>query len=177
MTADNEAGSTGHSRSLLPGMLCLVMLILDQVTKHLVIRHIDMSTSITIIPSLFDLVHVHNPGAAFGMMHGLSIPLFALSFVILVLLLIFRDRLFLPVLSHRLAFGLMLGGILGNMVDRYKYSYVIDFLDFYIAGHHWPAFNIADSCICVGTAIYLISSFREPQKPAPEARPVSGESK
>lgn len=175
MTPPSAADGPGRAFSTLPGFLCLFFLILDQVTKHLTIRFVDMSTSIPVIPGFFNIVHVHNPGAAFGMFHGLSMPLYVVSIVIFILLLIYRNRLFLPVLSHRIAFGLMLGGILGNMIDRIKYSYVIDFLDFYITSHHWPAFNVADSCICVGTALYLISSFRTPNPAASETGGVKGD--
>ena len=64
------------------------------------------------------------------------------------------------------AMGMIVSGIIGNSIDRIWRGAVVDFLDFHIAGHHWPAFNIADSAICVGVGIYLISSFKRPAGPA-----------
>jgi len=147
--------------------LCAGMLILDQVTKHLTIRFLRPGDPVAVIPGFFNLVHVHNPGAAFGMMHGFSPGLFLVSAVTLGLLMRFHYHLFFDTRIHRVALGLVLGGIVGNMVDRLKYHYVIDFLDFHIGAHHWPAFNVADSCICIGAAIYLFTSIRSP---APASR-------
>jgi signal peptidase II len=83
----------------------------------------------------------------------------AVSAIVLVLLICFRRSFLTDSLIHRLSLALMLGGIAGNLFDRIRLQYVVDFLDFYWENHHFPAFNVADSSICIGVGLYLLSSF------------------
>jgi signal peptidase II len=139
----------------------LGVFLLDRITKMAVLQKIDLYDSITVIPGLMNLVHVRNRGMAFGMMNR---PDLSWSFYLLlaagltaVVLLIFwliklkeEEILIVPGLS------LILGGAVGNLLDRILYREVIDFLDFYMGAYHWPAFNIADSAITVGTIWVVI---------------------
>ena len=99
-----------------------------------------------------------------GYPHFLSI----VSGVMLCLMLIFRRSILINCMSHRWAYGLLLGGIIGNFIDRVKYQYVIDFLYFFDG--KFPAFNIADSCICVGVGLYIASSFWIKHHPLNDSR-------
>lgn len=87
-----------------------------------------------------------------------GVLLIGVSLVMLVLMCFFYRSLVADAPEHRFAFGLLLGGIIGNLLDRIRLSAVTDFLDFYIGSYHWPAFNIADSSICIGVFLYLLST-------------------
>jgi len=140
-------------------LLSIAIIVLDQITKTLVTLKFHLSDSIVLIPGFFSLTYVRNIGAAWGMLGGWNGVLVALSAVVLVLLVVFRRSFLTDSLIHRISLGLMLGGIAGNLFDRIRFQYVVDFLDFYWGTHHFPAFNVADSSICVGVALYMISSF------------------
>jgi signal peptidase II len=138
----------------------LTILVLDQLTKMIVDRTMSLHQSIPIIDGFFSLTYVRNTGAAFGIFSG-SHEAFRLPFLILVSVLALG---FVVVMLKRLrdeetglitALSLIIGGAIGNLVDRVLYGEVIDFLDFYWSNYHWPAFNVADSCITVGVLITL----------------------
>lgn len=156
-----------HYRWLL--LLAVVVFTLDQVTKVWVNHTIPFETyfgpdRITVIPGFFHLVHVGNTGAAWGMFAGKTVWLAALAIVTLAGIYLFRHHLELRRLVTQVCFGLLCGGIFGNLVDRLAHGHVIDFLLFTFGSWDFPAFNVADSAICVGVAIYLYQSFREPQR-------------
>lgn len=146
--------------------ISLPLYLLDQLTKHLVLWNVPLHDSREVLPGLLNLVHYTNTGAAFGMMSNNNLFFVGLSIVALVVLTVFyrrgqfRDRFSL------IGLALLVSGILGNLTDRLLHKHVIDFLDFYWLDHHWPAFNVADSCICVAAALFVLSSFFEQsQKP------------
>lgn len=150
-----------------PAWVIAVTFALDQISKIIIDRHCKVGWSKTIIPGFFNLVHWQNKGAAWGIFSQHTWLLAVISTVaFLFILLIFRKTCDG---SKLVAFSLALleGGIAGNMVDRIFRSAVIDFLDFYIGPHHWPAFNIADSAICISIALLLLmqlfSKKKEPQ--------------
>ncbi len=139
--------------------LGLVVVVFDQFSKLWVRETIICGGEPqVIVPGLFNLVYVRNPGAAWGMLGGQQVILVLLSAGVLLLLLFFHRRFLNPTLDHRIALGLMAGGILGNLIDRIKVGWVTDFLDFHIGTHHWPSFNVADSAICIATGLYLLSA-------------------
>jgi len=140
-------------------LLSIVIVVLDQITKYLVTLKFHLSDSLVLVPGFFSLTYVRNIGAAWGVLGGWNGILVALSAVVLVLLIVFRRSFLTDSLIHRISLGLMLGGIAGNLFDRIRFQYVVDFLDFYWKNHHFPAFNVADSAICVGVGLYMISSF------------------
>ena len=150
-------------------ILCVTILVtvLDQITKEVVRHKLATGELSTVIPGFFNIAHVHNTGAAWGMLEGLSQGLVVLSIVMLVVLAVFRRHFIKDDLWSRLALGLMMGGIVGNLIDRVRLGYVVDFLDF-----HWkelcrfPSFNVADSAICVGVGLYILLQLLEkPEKP------------
>ncbi len=141
---------------MLPLMLGIGLTLLDQVTKELVRWHMDLYEAVPVVPGLFDLRYIQNSGAAWGLFAGYQDALALLSFVVLVALAVFRRSFFRETLPERIAFGCLLGGITGNFLDRVRLGYVVDFLDFHWSGRHFPAFNVADSAICIGVGIVMI---------------------
>jgi signal peptidase II len=140
--------------------LALAILVVDQLTKHLVVSNFELHKSLQVIPGFFDLTYILNSGAAWGMFRRHPQALAALAAATLAVLLILA-----PVFQGhrgwtRWGWALLVGGIAGNLADRVRIGSVIDFLDFYIGSSHWPAFNIADSAICAGVICYIIDSFR-----------------
>jgi signal peptidase II len=138
---------------------CVV--IVDQITKLLILKHLPFDQNITVIAGFFDIVHINNPGGAFGLLANLSPQWRTIIFLFISSLavgLIFYFYIKTPKSHPWLAagFALIFGGAIGNLIDRLRFGFVIDFLDFYIAKYHWPAFNIADSAITVGLSIFVI---------------------
>ncbi len=152
-------------RYRLVSILALLVLILDQVSKLWVVSVLPLWTSKTVIPGFFNLVHVLNKGAAFGFLSDMDAawrPYFFLGVTALAVVLILHLLRTVPREDTVLftALGLILGGALGNLVDRIRLGEVIDFLDFYIGQHHWPAFNVADIAISIGSVLLLVSVYR-----------------
>jgi len=142
--------------------LSLVALILDQWSKIAIDGSMRLYESIAIIPG-FNLTYVHNTGAAFSFLSeagGWQRWFFAaMALIISVVLTIWLYRLKKHETLLAVALALVLGGAIGNLIDRLAYGYVIDFLDVYYQTRHWPAFNIADSAISVGVFLMLLESF------------------
>ncbi len=134
---------------------------LDQFTKYLVQRRFYVGDFTQVVPHLLDFHYVRNTGAAWGMLAGFSHWLVVVSLLMLVVLVVFRRSIMTDSLVHRLATALMIGGIVGNLIDRVRLGYVVDFIDFYwldrTGPHHFPAFNIADSAICLGVGLYILT--------------------
>lgn len=141
--------------------LSLLAIILDQATKLLVVASMRLYESIALLPG-FNLVHVRNTGAAFSFLSdagGWQRWLFTcLAIVISTVLVVCLVRLKKDELLLAIALSLVLGGAIGNLIDRVAYGYVIDFLDIYYQSWHWPAFNVADSAITLGVFLMLLES-------------------
>lgn len=134
----------------------LAVVLLDQASKILVSRILALHDSVTLIAGFFNLVHIRNRGMAFGFMNrpGTNLGYYLLLFATLVavaLLIFWFVRLRRHGPGMVLPLSLILGGALGNLIDRVRLREVIDFLDFYVGPYHWPAFNVADSAITLGT--------------------------
>ena len=138
-----------------------MLVVLDQATKALIERSVD-SLPVSIVPGFFDIVSVSNTGAAWGMLREQRWLLLVVAIVFLVVIVLYLKRLTEGWPERYYSMGMIIAGIIGNSIDRIWRGAVVDFLDFQVAGHHWPAFNVADSAICVGVGIYLISSFKRP---------------
>ncbi len=137
-----------------------VVVLLDQISKALILRHLPLNSNIPIIAGLFDITHIHNPGGAFGLMAGMGAVLRTVIFLFVSSLavgLIFYFYQKTPPTHTLLAtgFALILGGAVGNLIDRIRFGIVVDFLDLYLGDYHWPAFNIADSAITMGICIFI----------------------
>lgn len=150
----------------------LAVLFLDQWTKGIVTRTMEVHQSKTVIPNVFDLTYVRNSGAAFGLFASVDSAMKAVvlnSVAVVVFLIVSAYALRSSHKSVRLQVGLalILGGAVGNLLDRVRFGYVVDFLDFSVSGHHWPAFNVADSAICIGVAVLFLDMLGHEEEPAP----------
>ncbi|HEY7220122.1 MAG TPA: signal peptidase II [Candidatus Binatia bacterium] len=149
----------------LVGGWLVFIIVFDQLTKAIVDRTMPLHHSIPIIDGLFSLTYVRNTGAAFGIFAG-SHEAFRLPFLILVSMIaigvicVMLKRLNEKETGLITALTFILGGAIGNLIDRILYGEVIDFLDFYWSTYHWPAFNLADSFITIGVAITLVFLMR-----------------
>ena len=144
---------------MLPLFIAISLTIFDQVTKFLIQRNFALHEALPVVPGVFDLRYIQNTGAAWGMFAGGHLWLSLLSVVMLVLMVVFRKSFLSDSLIDRICMGFIAGGIVGNLIDRVRLQYVVDFLDFYWRDHHFPAFNVADSAICIGVALYAVSQF------------------
>jgi signal peptidase II len=145
---------------------------LDQFTKWLIVRSIRPEESCVVISGFFNLVNWRNTGAAWGLLRDYNLVLTAVSLLTVLVLYVFRHSFQLHRWGSRIALGLIAGGIIGNLIDRVRVGHVIDFLLFYIGQYHWPAFNMADSAICVGVGLYIILSWRS-DRATQKTQPVS----
>ena len=139
-----------------------IVVVLDQVSKAAVLAHFaDSAVAVERVTPFFNLVLTYNRGMSFGLFNtvaaggGPNAVLFSLAAAAIVAgLLYWLSRVTSPLLA--VAIGLIIGGAIGNVVDRIRHGAVVDFLDFHIGSWHWPAFNVADSAICVGVAAMLL---------------------
>lgn len=131
----------------------------DQLVKHWVVLRLRPVGTIPVIPKLFSLSYVENRGAAWGMLAGQQVFLIAFSVLTLGFLAWKRKELFAPLWGGTLTMTLIFGGIIGNLIDRIRLNYVIDFLDFYWGPSHFPAFNIADASICCGVFLFIVTQW------------------
>lgn len=138
---------------------------LDQLTKYWIAQTLPKHAVIPIIPNFFNLVHVYNRGAAFGLLSTWS-PDFVRYFFIgtnLTIVAVLGYLYWRTTTEYRLflwGYSLLLSGALGNLIDRIRFGEVLDFLDVYVGRHHWPAFNVADSLICVGAGFLVLAMWR-----------------
>jgi signal peptidase II len=149
-----------RSRSSTAFIISAGVLTLDRVTKHIAVKNLQWGRPVEVIPGFFNLTLVHNTGAAWGMFKDHALWLTLLAFAALIFLCFARRHFTYVGLLPRIALGLLLGGIAGNLSDRLLYGHVIDFLSFYIGRFQWPAFNVADSAICTGVGLYLLDSLK-----------------
>ena len=138
-----------------------IIVVLDQVTKWLVRETVLETISRIEVTGFFNIVEVWNRGVSFGLFASSSpwtpVLLSALAIGISIVLLVWLRKAETLLLS--IALGIVIGGAVGNVIDRILWGHVFDFLDFHIAGYHWPAFNVADSAITIGVALILIDGF------------------
>jgi len=142
----------------------LLTLPIDQWTKNKIVASFEYAERLPVIPGLFDLTHVRNPGGAFSFFASgpadVRMAFFIGTTIIAIgLLLLFYRRLEQDMLLSAAALGTILGGAVGNLIDGIAYGEVIDFLDIYVGSYSWPTFNVADSCIVVGVGILILEIF------------------
>jgi len=145
------------------------VLVADQLTKYLIINNFSLYESRVVIEGFFNLVYVTNKGAAFSMFASVDSPVRHYFFITVncaafIGLTIAAYKMHLKYRYYTLSFALIGGGALGNVIDRFHQGAVIDFLDFYFGSYHWPAFNVADSAICVGVGVLFVTNFLESKK-------------
>ena len=155
-------------------LLTIALVALDQATKHIIARTVDLYESVPVIPGFFNITRVHNKGAIFGTFSQANNKLvFALltaaSLAALALVVYYFFKTPAGDKLMKVALTLIMAGALGNQFDRLIRGHVIDFLDFYVGQAHWPFFNAADSCITIGACLMLVILFRR----KPECSPSS----
>ena len=150
-------------------IIATLVVLLDRMTKWLIAEKITQNDSVVVIPGLFRLTHVQNQGAAFGLFSESPsefkvalLILFSVAALAVVSALLWKNGNAMN--ATAVALSLVFGGALGNLWDRVAAGRVIDFLDFYVGSHHWPAFNVADSAIVVGALLLLSEIFLAPQE-------------
>ena len=144
-----------------------VILAFDQITKVYIDRTMELHTTITVVENFFNITYMRNKGAAFSFLSTFSyrlpffilISLVAVAVIVLVFLRLRTDQKFTAV-----ALSLIFAGAVGNLIDRVRLGEVIDFLDAHWYEHHWPAFNVADSAICVGVAFLALDMIFEERR-------------
>lgn len=143
--------------------LSALVIILDQLTKWISVSVLDLYETIPVMP-FFNFTMAHNYGAAFSFLSsagGWQRWFFVvLAVIVSVALSIWLKKLKPTAKLEAAALALIIGGAVGNVIDRFVHGYVIDFLDLYYGNYHWPAFNIADSAICIGAVLLILDSFR-----------------
>jgi len=150
-------------------LFILVLMAVDQATKYVISRTVDLFESRAVIPGFFNITRIHNKGAIFGAFNqsndrAVFIALTAASLMAFGLVVFYFFKTPAPDRLMKISLSLIMAGALGNLADRLLRGYVIDFLDLYIGKSHWPFFNVADSCISIGAVLMLLIFFR--RKPA-----------
>lgn len=149
--------------------LALGVFVVDQLSKVWIEHRLpfptywDSSAAIVVVKGFFYVIHVGNPGAAWSMFSGQGTLLACLAAATLAAIAYWRHALGLHTRIAQICFGLLCGGIVGNLVDRLRHGYVVDFIDLHFGSYTYPTFNIADSGICVGVILYLFQSLRAPK--------------
>lgn len=145
-------------------IISLLLLVVDQISKILVVKLIDINHGVEIIKNFFYLTYTHNTGAAFSILTGQRILLIIIAIVILIILFNYLRKNKVERKLEIIAFSLIIGGSLGNLIDRIIRGYVVDFLDFKIFGYDFPVFNLADTFIVIGVFLLLITTLRKEVK-------------
>ena len=164
-----ESSNGKRDARWLMALIAVLVIVLDRVTKLWIVAHIPSGHAIVVIPHVFRLTHVLNTGAAFSMFEGARSPnlvrdlliAFSIAAAVVVIAVLWRVGRTVSVMSVALA--LILGGAIGNLYDRVKLEYVVDFLEVHIVHYHWPDFNVADSAIVVGACLLLLEMLRPQQ--------------
>lgn len=156
------------------GALASTVLVFDQVTKWIAVRYLDGRPPHEVIPGFFQVALRHNPGAAWSILRDHPLPLMLFATAVALALLAWSLRLSPPEYGLRWATGLILGGAVGNLVDRYRLGHVIDFIEWHWEEvYYFPTFNVADSMICIGMGLLILMSLTTdaPSPGAPEGVP------
>jgi signal peptidase II len=145
----------------LPIWLSTVVLVLDQIVKMLIRPKLALYESVTLIPGFFSLTRIHNTGAAFGLMDGVDFPFKAAVLALVQTTALIGLAVYISAIASdqrltRTGLALVIGGAAGNLIDRVRFGYVLDFFDFYWRGWHFWAFNVADAAISIGVALMVL---------------------
>jgi len=142
-----------------------VIIALDQLTKVWMSSLLDLHQTVAVLP-YFNFTLAHNSGAAFSFLAGAGgwqrWFFIVLAVSVSIALIIWLSRLKAQARVEAIAISLIIGGAIGNVIDRFIHGYVIDFIDVYVGSYHWPAFNIADAAICIGAVLLIVDSFKKP---------------
>ncbi|WEG11645.1 signal peptidase II [Pullulanibacillus sp. KACC 23026] len=144
--------------------LAIFVVLLDQISKYVVSHAMNVGDNIPIIPNVFYITSLRNSGAAWSILEGRMLFFYIISIVVLVVVIYYMQKLgrFKPLLGTSL--GLIIGGTLGNFIDRLLHGQVVDFIHVYIGSYSYPIFNLADSALCIGAVLLLIYSIVDSKK-------------
>jgi signal peptidase II len=180
--SDRPAILTGLRRYAIMAWAALGILVLDQASKLWIGQYSGLREGVyppeggmDVIPGFFSIVYNTNTGAAWGMFSGHGVILAVLGAVAIAAIILMHRQLELHRKTMQLVFGLMIGGIAGNIIDRVLIGRVTDFLDFHVASYRWPTFNIADSAMVVGVGLYIVIGLFHKDAPAvanPDKPPI-----
>lgn len=145
-------------------ILSIIFVIIDQVSKIIVINNLTNNKSVEVIKSFFYLTYTNNTGAAFSILTGKRILLILVSLIVIGILIYYIKKTKIEKKINKIALSLVIGGSIGNLIDRIIKGAVIDFLDFKIFGYNYPIFNLADTFIVLGVFLLLIGMFRKEEK-------------
>ena len=144
-------------------LVCVIVLFFDQISKSIASAFLSVEESIVVVKNFFSVTYINNYGAAWSILKDKNVLLIILSLVSL--LIIYRFMyLFKKNKRNNIAFGLVLAGITGNLIDRWLFGYVRDFLDFNIFGYNYPVFNIADTAVVIGVILLIIAILKGEDK-------------
>ena len=135
----------------MPFLLLGLLIIIDQIVKVYISSTLLLGTSLPVLPGIFHITYIHNPGAAFGILANQRQIFILFSIILFVLSAYFYRRLKMGSICLKYGATMLVGGAIGNLIDRIRFGYVIDFFDFRI----WPVFNIADIAICIGVGLLM----------------------
>ena len=157
------------------GSIMGIVLVLDQATKSLVQTYMRLYDVVTVIPGFFNITHVRNKGAAFGVLANLPEFWRSAFFITVTIIAVIALAALIRKTSERLlvsAFSLIAGGAIGNVIDRIRFGEVVDFIQWYVKSYYWPSFNVADSAISIGVGLLAIDMLFGPsaktERPNPE---------
>lgn len=141
-------------------IIVIIIFIIDLLSKQIISSSIKLNTTINIIPNFFSLTYTNNYGIAWSMLEGHKYPIIIVNIIIILGLIIYLHKNNNMLKYEEISYLMIIGGSLGNLYDRIKYGYVIDFLDFNILGYNYPIFNLADSFIVLGLITLIIELWR-----------------
>ncbi len=144
--------------SILEIVLTLGLIIIDQLTKLIIVNSFGLGESLTVIDSFFKLTHVHNTGAAWSVLQGARFVFVIVALLVSLYLIYYLYKNKSLKKYQRFVIILIVSGAIGNMIDRVLHGYVIDFLDFNIFGYDFPVFNFADCCLTIGVILFAIDT-------------------
>lgn len=145
-------------------LLSIIIIVLDQLTKWIIVKAMDLYESIPVITDFFYITSSRNRGAAWGILQGQMILFYVITLIVIVGVVYFMSRYAKDSIWLGLGLSLILGGAIGNFIDRILRGEVVDFLDFYIFNYHFPIFNVADSSLCVGVVLIIIATLIDERK-------------
>lgn len=160
-------------------VVIVAVVVLDQVTKALLQRSLDLHEYRPVIDGLLSISHVRNRGAAFGFLSDAGLPyqgvvLSIVSLLALIAIGVYAWRLPASARLPRIALAFVLGGALGNLIDRVRFGYVVDFIHVYWNQHAWPDFNLADSAITTGVCLLVLDMLRSERRTGAQPEPATG---
>ncbi|OQA82812.1 MAG: Lipoprotein signal peptidase [Lentisphaerae bacterium ADurb.Bin242] len=144
-------------------ILGLLLVVLDQYSKYWVVKSIPFGSRVPVISGFFNLTYITNTGAAWGILSGRGWFLLLISILVMLSAIWFLRSLTDGWAERYFAIFLVISGIVGNSIDRIFRGAVVDFLQFYVGKYVWPSFNVADSCICVGVILFILSTLFRPE--------------